>query len=132
MKWLAALLLALLAYPVISFVEGYRPGAFVSTVDNFFGRQDADESLRRRFSNELHVTPGSPPVFIWTTDDDALVPSTHSKLFADACRRAQVPVVFKLYPHGPHGLGLALDQPGDVGNWTNLFLEWVGQQSSGR
>jgi acetyl esterase/lipase len=46
-----------------------------------------------------------PPVFIWTTMDDALVPYTHSKLFAEACQSANVPVTFKLFPHGPHGMG---------------------------
>ncbi|HEY1532723.1 MAG TPA: hypothetical protein VGF76_01850, partial [Polyangiaceae bacterium] len=85
------------------------------------------EGLRRQFSNELQVSPGHPPVFLWTTDDDALVPSTHAKLFAEACRRAKVPVVFNLYPHGPHGMGLALGQGGEVGQWTNLLLEWLKQ-----
>jgi acetyl esterase/lipase len=114
-----------LAYPLVSFVEGYRPGAFAGSVENFFGREGVDERLRRQFSSELHVTAGHPPVFIWTTDDDALVPSSHARRFVEACRRAHVPVTFTLYPHGPHGLGLALGQPGDVSQWTGLFLDWI-------
>jgi acetyl esterase/lipase len=114
-----------LASPVISFVDGYSAGAFLGTVDNFFGKANANEDLRQQFSNELHVKPDHPPVFVWTTADDALVPSRHSQLFADACLAAHVPVVFKLFPHGPHGLGLALGQSGGVRSWTDLFLEWL-------
>ncbi|HWL87339.1 MAG TPA: alpha/beta hydrolase fold domain-containing protein [Polyangiaceae bacterium] len=114
----------ILGYPVISFVEGYSPGAFASSAENFFGRRDLDEDLRKRFSNELHVTADHPPVFIWTTADDALVPASHSRRFAEACERAGVHVTFELFPHGPHGMGLALDRPGAVGKWTSQALDW--------
>ena len=119
--------LLVLAYPVISFVDGYYPGAFLGTVDNFFGR-DVSEATRREFSSELHVDETHPPVFIWTTRDDTIVPHTHSQLFADACARAKVPVTFRVYPHGPHGLGLARSSPGDLGNWTDLLLAWLSTQ----
>ncbi len=117
--------LVVLAYPLISFVERYAPGAFAGSVDNFFGRADVDENLRRDFSNELHVDPTHPPVFIWTTRDDAIVPYTHSQLFADACQKSNVPVRFELFPHGPHGMGLAREQPSGVRNWTSQLLEWL-------
>jgi acetyl esterase/lipase len=77
------------------------------------------------FSNELHVEPTHPPVFIWTTRDDALVPYTHSTLFATACEKANVPVQLELYPHGAHGLGLALGRNDEVGHWTSHFLTWL-------
>jgi acetyl esterase/lipase len=120
--------LVVLAYPLISFVEGYRPGAFAGSVDNFFGRSTVDEGLRRQFSNELYVDSAHPPVFIWTTRDDALVPYTHAQLFADACRRSNVPVRFELYPRGPHGMGLARDQIGEAREWTGHMLEWLRPQ----
>ena len=120
--------LVVLGYPVISFVDRYDPGAFVGSVDNVFGQNDPNETLRRQFSNELHVEPGHPPVFIWTTADDALVPFTHSKLFAEACERAGVPVEFTLFSHGPHGMGLALDAPNEARGWTTQLLAWLHQQ----
>jgi acetyl esterase/lipase len=119
--------LVVLAYPVISFVDGYDSGAFGSTVENLFGRGDVDEATRRELSSELHVAPGHPPVFLWTTADDEIVPASHSQLFAAACRRAGVPIAFTLYPHGPHAMGLALGQPGDVGQWTTQLLTWLAQ-----
>jgi acetyl esterase/lipase len=120
--------LVVLAYPLVSFIDGYFPGAFLDSAESFFGRGGLDESLRRQFSNELHVTRDHPPVFVWTTEDDAIVPYTHAKLFAEACRRAGVPVMFTLFPHGPHGLGLALDDPSEVGTWTNQLLAWLRAQ----
>ena len=118
----------ILAYPLISFVERYSPGAFAGSVENFFGSGSNTESRRRELSNELHVDHAHPPVFLWTTQDDGLVPYTHAQLFAEACRRAGVPVEFKLYPHGPHGMGLARNQDGEVGHWTELLLDWLAEQ----
>jgi acetyl esterase/lipase len=120
--------LVVLGYPVVSFVDGYYPGAFVGSVDNFFGERNPNETLRRQFSNQLHVEAGHPPVFIWTTADDALVPFTHSKLFAEACERAGVPVAFTLFPRGPHGMGLALDAPNEARVWTTQLLAWLSEQ----
>jgi acetyl esterase/lipase len=120
--------LVVLGYPVISFVDGYFPGAFVGSVDNFFGQDNPNEALRRQFSNELHVESSHPPVFIWTTADDALVPFTHSKLFAEACDRAGVPVEYTLFPRGPHGMGLALEAPNEARDWTTQLLAWLAQQ----
>jgi acetyl esterase/lipase len=117
--------LVVLGYPLISFVEGYSPGAFVGSVENFFGRRGVDQAQRREFSNELHVTSAHPPVFVWTTRDDALVPASHSELFAAACRRAGVPVELELFPSGPHGLGLALEETSEVRNWTEHLLRWL-------
>jgi acetyl esterase/lipase len=120
--------LVVLAYPLISFVDQYAPGAFIGSVENFLGRADASEDERRRLSSELHVEPTHPPVFLWTTSEDAVIPASHSQLFADACRRAGVPVAFTVFPHGPHALGLALDHPGDIGTWTTQLLAWLDQQ----
>jgi acetyl esterase/lipase len=118
----------ILGYPLISFVEGYAPGAFVGSTENFFGRSDVDEATRRRFSNELHVTREHPPTFVWTTADDALVPANHSRCFAEACERAGVPVRFELFAHGPHGMGLALGDRTDVGAWTKHALAWLRER----
>jgi acetyl esterase/lipase len=76
------------------------------------------EHLRCDVSNELHVDPTHPPVFVWTTRDGSLVPYAHSQLFAEVCRKAGVPVRFELFPHGRHGMGLALEQTGEVRGWT--------------
>lgn len=120
--------LVILAYPLISFVEGYQPGAFAGSVDNFFGLPDAPENLRERFSNELNVDPTHPPVFIWTTREDTIVPYTHSQLFVDACISSGVPVRYELYQQGPHGMGLAFDRQTEVRGWTDQLRAWLTEQ----
>jgi acetyl esterase/lipase len=116
---------AVLAYPVISFVAGYEPGGLGGSVENFFARRDVDEPTRRAYSNELHVTDNHPPTFMWTTADDTLVPANHARLFAAACERAKVPIAFTEFPHGPHGMGLALGDASEVGTWTARLLDWL-------
>jgi acetyl esterase/lipase len=122
--------LVLLGYPVISFIEQYVPGAFARSAGSFFGRpeHELDEPTRRAFSNELHVTPDHPPVFVWTTADDELVPAAHSACFAAACERAGVPVRLRVYPHGPHGLGLAVGRGDDVAGWPEEALGWLRER----
>lgn len=120
--------LVILAYPLISFVEEATPGAFFGSVENFFGRTEISDSERRQFSSELHVEATHPPVFLWTTADDDIVPAAHARRFAEACQRAGVAVSFTLYPHGPHAMGLALDHPGDVGRWTTQLVAWLDPQ----
>jgi acetyl esterase/lipase len=120
--------LVVLAYPLISFVEEATPGAFLGSVENFLGRADISDAERRQFSTELHVEATHPPVFLWTTADDEIVPAAHAERFADACQRAGVAVSFTMYPHGPHAMGLALDHPGDVGRWTTQLIAWLDRQ----
>jgi acetyl esterase/lipase len=119
--------LLILGYPLISFVDGYYPGAYASSVDHFFGSTPVPETKRQEFSSELHVTENTPPTFLWTTDDDSIVPSNHSKLFVKALESAKVPVKFNLYPHGRHGLGLARNEGVPVANWTKDLLLWLKQ-----
>ncbi|MBM7112151.1 alpha/beta hydrolase [Archangium primigenium] len=117
--------LVVLGYPVISFVEGYRPGGLAGSAESFFSRSELPEDLRRRFSNELHVTPEHPPVFLWTMRGDTLVSWSQSQRFAEACTAAGVPVTFKLFEQGAHGMGLALGDRSDAGAWTEQLLAWL-------
>ena len=117
----------ILAYPLVSFVAGYEPRAFVGSVENFFGQRRPDVASRRAFSNELHMTASHPPAFVWTTADDQLVPAEHARLFAAACERAGVPVTLHVFPHGAHGMGLALGEPSEVGSWTKQALAWLAR-----
>ncbi|RZA11231.1 MAG: hypothetical protein EOP10_33440, partial [Proteobacteria bacterium] len=120
--------LLILGYPLISFVDAYRPSAYAGSVDNFFGNTPVPEAKRKAFSSELHVTEDTPPTFIWTTDDDSIVPSSQSKLFVAALTEGKVPVKFNLYPHGRHGLGLAMREAPPVTNWTKDLLVWLNEQ----
>lgn len=97
--------LAILGYPVISMQinGGYHDGAYVGSLDNFLGNRNSTPEQRRTFSSELNVSRETPPVFIWTTQTDSLVPANHTQLFADACRHFGVEVEEHTFPDGPHG-----------------------------
>lgn len=114
----------ILGYPVITF------GAFThaGSVTNLLG-DHPDETLRNKFSSELHVSPSTPPTFIFHTADDAAVPVQNAFLFAEACVKQKVDVALHIYPKGRHGVGMALDNPA-LSGWTEVLLKWLGDWQS--
>lgn len=108
-----------LCYPVITFGQYRHDGSMV----NLIGSNSPDE-LRNSLSNELQVTPDTPPTFLWHTADDDVVPVENSLLFAEALSRCGVSFELHIYAHGQHGLGLALDDQ-HVGTWSQLCGQWL-------
>ncbi len=94
----------LLCYPVITSGEKAHRGSF----ELLLGK-DAAEEQRTWASLENHVTPETPPVFLWQTLTDEAVPVDNSILFAKACRKAGVPCELHLFMEGAHGMSLAND-----------------------
>ena len=47
------------------------------------------------------------PRFLWHTTEDDCVPVENSLLFYQALHNQGISVEMHIYPHGPHGLGLA-------------------------
>jgi acetyl esterase/lipase len=110
----------ILAYPVISM----KP-----EVGHARSREDLlgpmpDPALVALLSAEDHVTPISPPAFLFTTNDDDVVPSKNSVLYAAACQRAGVPVELHMFEHGKHGVDLAEHIPA-LRPWTLLLESWM-------
>ena len=93
------------------------------------GENPSKESLRE-LSNDLHVTPRTPPTFLWHTADDPVVPIEQSLLYARALDRHGVPFELHVFPHGPHGLGLSegssyVGESPEVAQWTRLCEVWL-------
>ena len=114
--------LTILGYPVISFVDEPHEGS----VESLLG-VPADDQHRAAHSPDRHVSPGTPPSFVWHTADDAAVPVGHALRYTAALAAAGVPVELHVFPRGRHGLGLAADVP-DVGQWTDLCARWLASQ----
>jgi len=110
----------ILGYPVISMLEGVT---HAGSVRNLLGENPSDE-LRREVSNELHVTPDTPPTFLFHTTNDPGVPAENSVAFYQALLRAGVQAEMHLFADGPHGVGLALDDP-QLGQWPALLANWM-------
>jgi acetyl esterase/lipase len=112
----------ILAYPVISMKPQI---GHARSRENLLGPLP-DPALVALLSAEDHVTPMSPPAFVFTTNDDDVVPSQNSMLYVSACQRAGVPVEFHMFEHGHHGVDLAEHLPA-LHLWTTLLESWMQQ-----
>jgi acetyl esterase/lipase len=112
----------ILAYPVISMKPDF---GHAGSRQHLLGPMP-DPALVALLSAEDHVTPTSPPAFVFTTDDDDVVPSQNSMLYVAACQRSGVPIEFHLFEHGHHGVDLAERLP-SLHLWTLLLESWMRQ-----
>jgi len=109
-----------LAYPVISFTTPYTHRG---SLHNLLG-DHPDPKLVESLSNELQVTPQTPPAFLFHTDEDNGVPAENSVLFFLALRKAGVPAEMHIYERGPHGVGLAATDA-VLGTWPARLKDWL-------
>jgi acetyl esterase/lipase len=108
-----------LGYPVISMKAPY---AHQGSVKNLLG-DHPDPKLVDNLSNELQVTPETPPTFLFHTTEDRGVPVENSVLFYLALRKAGVAAEMHIFERGPHGVGLALGDP-VLAMWPALLANW--------
>ena len=114
----------ILCYAVISFGRYGHEGS----MHNLLGPAPS-KSLRQAHSNELLGATRTPPAFIWQTATDGAVPPENSLLFAQALHAHNVPFELHIFPEGPHGLALALDDS-IVGQWRSLCANWLKNLAS--
>lgn len=110
----------ILGYPVITFEAGVT---HAGSVRNLLG-ETPDPALLQLLSNELHVTPQTPPAFLFHTTADTGVPAENSVRFYLALKKARVPAEMHIFETGPHGVGLALGDPA-LGAWPVLLTNWL-------
>ncbi len=110
----------ILAYPVITFTQ---PFLHRGSRDALLG-VTPDPALVDLLSNERHVTHETPPTFLFHTSDDDVVPVENSIIFYQALRAARVAVEMHIYEHGPHGVGLARNDP-ELAGWPDLLAAWL-------
>lgn len=110
----------ILMYPVITFDETLTHGG---SRRNLLGEDDSPE-LVKLYSNELHVTPSTPPTFLVHSSDDTAVPVQNSLLFYNALLQNKVEAEMHLYPYGGHGYSLAIGQ-GRLQEWSDHCIAWI-------
>ncbi len=116
---------AVLSYPVVSMQLPTHRGSR----ENLIGRR-AWPWTRRALSIDRLVTRGAPPMFIWHTAEDELVPVEHAYLLGRALAEHEVPHALHVYPRGRHGLGLVDgvaggEEAGIARHWTRDCEEWL-------
>jgi acetyl esterase/lipase len=110
----------ILGYPVISFTTPYT---HKGSLRNLLG-DNPDPKLVESLSNELQVTPQTPPTFLFHTNADTGVPPENSVLFYLALRKAGVPAEMHIFEKGPHGVGLGNTDPA-LAEWPILLGRWL-------
>lgn len=110
----------ILAYPVVSFDPAIT---HAGSVRNLLG-ETPDPALIEDLSNDLRVTPDTPPTFLFHTNADTGVVAENSVRFYLALRRAKVPAELHIFENGPHGVGLALGDPA-LSAWPTLLTTWL-------
>jgi acetyl esterase/lipase len=111
---------AVLGYPVISFVE---PFTHQGSKTNLLG-EHPDPALARSLSSETQVTASTPPTFIYHTNADTVVPVENAIAYFLALRKAAVPAEMHVFRDGPHGSGLAQQDPA-LAEWPRLLANWL-------
>ena len=110
---------AILCYPVISVENDF---GHVGSGKNLLGEKY--DSEKKNFFLAPLITEKTPKVFLWHTSDDASVNVKNSLVFGEHLRDCNIPFEMHIYPHGKHGLGLALDKP-DACAWAHLAADWI-------
>ena len=121
-----------LCYPVVISWGKTHNGSFENLAKD-------NAPLIRRLSLDQLVRSDMPPVFLWHTRDDPIVPCRNSLVLSVALEEAGIPFALHIYRHGPHGLSTAnalayasWDTPDiswDVPGWLEAvfrFLEEIG------
>lgn len=114
--------LGILCYPVITMGKFTHQGSR----QNLLGKSPMPDQIQL-LSNELQVTPQTPPCFIWHTWEDKGVPVENSLDFAASLQRAGVPFDLHIYQKGGHGIGLANGHA-----WTKDCLFWLQENGFAR
>jgi acetyl esterase/lipase len=111
---------AILCYPVISMKPEVT---HMGSRSNLLGAAPSAE-LETLMSNELQVTPQTPPAFLFHTTDDAVVKVENALLFYGALVKNRVPCEMHIYEKGRHGVGLAWDDP-ILSSWPARAADWL-------
>jgi len=111
---------AVLGYPVISMTEEWT---HKGSRTNLLG-DNPDPELAKSLSGERAVTRDTPPTFLFQTNEDASVPAENAVFYYLALRKAGIPAEIHVFEKGPHGVGLANDDPA-LSEWSKLLANWL-------
>ncbi|MDR0711649.1 MAG: alpha/beta hydrolase [Prevotellaceae bacterium] len=111
---------ALLFYPVISMDKNV---SHQGSRRQLLGENPTPEQ-EQAYSNELRVTPRTPPAILLLSDDDRTVHPRNSADFYAALKRNNVPAAMYIFPNGGHGWGMRSTFAYHSA-WTRLLKNWL-------
>jgi dipeptidyl aminopeptidase/acylaminoacyl peptidase len=112
-----------LAGPLLKEGEYERIMKDWANADREFAKFPVPAEKIREYSNELQVTPNTPPTFITHANDDDVVKVQNTILFIAALQQNRVSVTSFFYAKGGHGYGM-YNKTSEV-NWFEACVEWM-------
>jgi acetyl esterase/lipase len=99
----------------------------------FTGSKEPDDEKLREISPALNVTESTPPMFLWATAEDSLVPVQHTIRMAHALAGKNIPFEVHIFEKGPHGLSLSNQATAqaksqvypDAAKWVGMAEAWL-------
>lgn len=99
----------------------------------FTGVPEPDEATLHAISPARLVSEHTPPMFLWSTAADSLVPIEHSLRMAQGLAQKNIPFEMHIFEEGPHGLSLADQSTASVqsyidpnaAKWAGLVEAWL-------
>jgi acetyl esterase/lipase len=110
---------AILGYPVINLTDSLMHRG---SRENLLGKNPTAEQILS-FSNDLQVSPQSPPTFLVHAANDKTVKVENSIAYYLACLKNGISVEMHLYPKGGHGFGMNNTTTED--KWFERLLNWL-------
>jgi len=111
---------AILFYPVVTM----NPAITHQGSLNLLLGENPSEEKRNKYSNELHVTPQTPPTILFQCSDDRTVPAGNSIEFYNSLLKNKVPASLYVFPTGGHGWGMN-DAFSYKAIWQDLLKKWL-------
>lgn len=99
----------------------------------FTGTPEPDDETLLRISPARQVSASTPPMFLWATAGDSLVPVEHTTRMSTALAQNKIPFEVHIFEEGQHGLSTsnqasagAKDQlNADAEKWMELAEMWL-------
>lgn len=115
-----------LSYPVIT-ADEYAHAESICTVS---GASVGTEEYKW-FGLDTHVDSETPPVFIWHSAEDTLVPVENSLKLATALSKEKVMYELHVFPDGIHGLSVGNKEVNSsnayAGRWVEWSIKWLSK-----
>ena len=114
----------ILGYPVVTTLAPTHGGSR----DTICGK---DKKLLNKLSIEKHVTSKYPATYIWTTNEDTVVPISNSIDLYNELQKAGVKSKLHIFPHGIHGRSIATNETeittSSLPKWMINMQKWVSE-----
>lgn len=100
-------------------------GLFAVSNTAFLGTPMPENALLEEVSPARNVTENCPPVFLWATSEDSLVPVQHTLLIAKALADKKIPFEVHVFENGPHGLATSTQSTAALSNILPEVATWI-------